>query len=158
MEEEGARRRAYNGRGGAGPRGFLPGLNEGDEDSEVDDESVLSEARHRRGEANGEVVAPVGAGSKAVALRNLDLAGSPAIVNVVPDRNLWDGRAGPRDRGRRVGGAKGFELDIDNATLLGRRSKKHHVVTGTSSVAQHMIPSGSEVDATLASGSPMRIV
>ncbi|KAF8843191.1 Pkinase-domain-containing protein [Paxillus ammoniavirescens] len=155
MEEEGARRRAYNGRGGAGPRGFLPGLNEGDEDSDADDETVLNEARHRRGEANG-VVAPVGAGAKAVAVRNL--AGSPSIVNVVPERNLWDGRAGPRDRGRRVGGSKGFELDIDNATLLGRRSKKHHMITGTSSVAQHMIPSGSEVDATLASGSPMRIV
>ena len=32
MEEEGARRRKYNGRGGAGPRGFLGGLNESDED------------------------------------------------------------------------------------------------------------------------------
>lgn len=32
MEEEGARRRAYKGRGGAGPAGFLAGLNEDDED------------------------------------------------------------------------------------------------------------------------------
>ena len=32
MEEEGARRRAYKGRGGAGLAGFLVGLNEDDED------------------------------------------------------------------------------------------------------------------------------
>jgi hypothetical protein len=32
MEEEGARRRAYKGRGGAGLAGFLAGLNEDDED------------------------------------------------------------------------------------------------------------------------------
>ncbi|KIL00277.1 hypothetical protein PAXRUDRAFT_821817 [Paxillus rubicundulus Ve08.2h10] len=161
MEEEGARRRAYNGRGGAGPRGFLPGLNESDEDSDADDKSVLNEARHKRGEVNVGMAAPVGAGAKAVAVRNLAGNTSPGALHDVPERNLWDGRAGPRDRGRRVGGSKGFELDMDNATLLGRRSKKsagHPVVIGTGSVAQHTIPSGSEVDATLASGSPMRIV
>ena len=34
MEEEGARRRAYKGRDGAGLAGFLPNLNEDDEDEE----------------------------------------------------------------------------------------------------------------------------
>ncbi|KAF9222072.1 Pkinase-domain-containing protein [Gyrodon lividus] len=159
MEEEGARRRAYHGRGGAGPRGYLPGLNEGDEDSEADDEGVLNEARHRRGQANGEAVEPVGVGAKAVAARNL--AGSPGAPNAVPERILWDGRAGPRDRGRRVGGSKGFELDIDNATLLGRRNKKaaeHAMVTGVGPLAQNTIPpSRTEVDATLPPGSPMHI-
>lgn len=37
MEEEGARRRAYKGRGGAGQAGFLPGLNEDDEDAPDDE-------------------------------------------------------------------------------------------------------------------------
>lgn len=41
MEEEGARRRAYKGRDGAGQAGFLAGLNEDDED-----------------ESDGEVTAP----------------------------------------------------------------------------------------------------
>jgi hypothetical protein len=36
MEEEGARRRAYKGRGGAGLSGFLAGLNEDDEDGSDD--------------------------------------------------------------------------------------------------------------------------
>ena len=39
MEEEGARRRAYKGRGGAGPAGFLANLNEDDED--MPDENVV---------------------------------------------------------------------------------------------------------------------
>ena len=116
MEEEGARRRAYNGRGGAGTRGFLQGLNEDDEDGDADDESLLNEARHRRGQADG---AP--ASMKVSATRKVDV---PAVVNVIPEKNLSDGRAGPRDRGRRGGGPKGFELDMDNATLLGRRNKK----------------------------------
>ena len=37
MEEEGARRRAYKGRGGAGQAGFLAGLNEDDEDASSDE-------------------------------------------------------------------------------------------------------------------------
>lgn len=36
MEEEGARRRAYKGRGGAGMAGLLGGLNEDDEDEDHD--------------------------------------------------------------------------------------------------------------------------
>ena len=36
MEEEGARRRAYKGRGGAGMAGLLGGLNEDDEDEDDD--------------------------------------------------------------------------------------------------------------------------
>ncbi|KAF8222714.1 Pkinase-domain-containing protein [Tricholoma matsutake] len=41
MEEEGARRRKYNGRGGAGPRGFLGGLNEDEEWDEGEQEEAL---------------------------------------------------------------------------------------------------------------------
>ncbi|KAF7331954.1 Protein kinase domain-containing protein [Mycena kentingensis (nom. inval.)] len=84
MEEEGARRRKYKGRGGAGVRGFLGGLNEDDEE-DFEEEDTKS-------------------------------AGAFA-----------GGRAGQRDRGRNTGprsaGAKGFELDMDGATLLGRRHR-----------------------------------
>lgn len=135
MEEEGARRRAYNGRGGAGARGFLHGLNEDDEEGDADDESLLNEARHRRGQANGGAPAD----TKVVAARKADV---PAVVNVVPAKNLWDGRAGPRDRGRRAGDPRGFELDIDNATLLGRRNKKT-AIDVANPIAQKMIPPGS---------------
>jgi hypothetical protein len=64
----------------------------------------------------------VGAGQKNVAKRG-----------VVEDRTLLEGgRAGQRDRGRRIGGSggttarrgAGFDLDLDAATLLGRRHKK----------------------------------
>lgn len=44
MAEEGDRRRAYNGPGGAGARGFLNGLNEEDED----DEAIDIEATKRK--------------------------------------------------------------------------------------------------------------
>ncbi|KAJ7499076.1 kinase-like domain-containing protein [Mycena latifolia] len=88
MEEEGARRRKYKGRGGAGVRGFLGGLNEDDEDEE--EERPDEREQGKTGHAGG--------------------------------------RAGPRDRGRnpatpRAAGPKGFELDMDGATLLGRRHR-----------------------------------
>lgn len=143
MEEEGARRRAYNGRGGAGPRGFLHGLNEDDEDGVADDETILKEARHRRGQANGG--APPD--TKVVTGRKADFSSAPAIVNVV-DKSLWDGRAGTRDRGRRTGASKGFELDIDNATLLGRRNKRAEPKV----VAQRVV-----AQTIISPGSPMRV-
>ncbi|KAJ7699921.1 kinase-like domain-containing protein [Mycena rosella] len=93
MEEEGARRRKYKGRGGAGVRGFLGGLNEDDEDDE--DEEARPDEREQT--------------------KNAGAAGYAG------------GRAGPRDRGRngapRTAGPKGFELDMDGATLLGRRTR-----------------------------------
>ncbi|KAG9317615.1 kinase-like domain-containing protein [Chiua virens] len=137
MEEEGARRRAYNGRGGAGARGFLHGLNEDDEDNEADDESLVNQARHRRGQHGG-----IAADTRVVATKNADLNGIPAVI---PEKNLWDGRAGPRDRGRRTGGPKGFELDIDNATLLGRRNKKAETKVVANAIMQNNIPPGSPI-------------
>ncbi|KAH9894187.1 Pkinase-domain-containing protein [Cubamyces lactineus] len=94
MEEEGARRRAQ--KGGAN-RGFLQNLNESDEEDEVPRQ------------------APAGTGSKVAAKRAVQ-------------GDAYDGRAGQRDRGRRNGGGGGgpkpFELDLDGATLLGRRHKR----------------------------------
>nr|AVR59252.1 calmodulin-dependent protein kinase 3 [Ganoderma lucidum] len=96
MEEEGARKRAQ--KGGAN-RGFLHNLNESDEE---DDKPLSTQI-------------PVGTGAK--------LAASRAVVGNV-NVNVYDGRAGQRDRGRRSGGSKPFELDMDGATLLGRRHRR----------------------------------
>jgi len=120
MEEEGARRRAYNGPGGAGTRGFLDGLNE--EGEEEEEEGVVEEVAKKHGQQAAKLVQDhrqaqqPGAGHRYVA------AGSIA-----------DGRAGVRDQGsarapRRKGPADssggGFELDMNNATLLGRRHRR----------------------------------
>lgn len=125
MEEEGARRRAA--KGGAN-RGFLGGLNEEDEDSAIEqDEHIVAEARHRHGENLDDQRArtaaaqqlPQGAGAKAAAKR----AVQGGTAHVKANAPIYDGRAGQRDRGRKVGAAP-FELDLDGATLLGRRHKR----------------------------------
>jgi hypothetical protein len=116
MEEEGARRRRYNGRGGAGARGFLGGLNEDDEDEEDTDEEDLK----RRGVEVGAPPPKRGVAPQAAAGAGTKAEGS-------------GGRAGQRDRGPGQTRAKkpagspgrgGFELDMDGATLLGRRHKR----------------------------------
>ena len=82
-------------KGGAN-RGFLQNLNESDEEDERINAKQL----------------PSGAGAKIAAKRAVQ-------------GDAYDGRAGQRDRGRRTGGAtKGFELDLEGATLLGRRHKR----------------------------------
>ncbi|KAJ7283833.1 kinase-like domain-containing protein [Mycena rebaudengoi] len=138
MEEEGARRRKYKGRGGAGARGFLGGLNEDDED-EDDDDDAAREREQTKSAGAGSSFAGVGAG----------------------------GRAGPRDRGRNHGtprsaGPKGFELDIDGATLLGRRHRRGGARgMGMSSplAGNSMGMDGLHIeDDDLPPGSPMQIV
>ncbi|KAF5387803.1 hypothetical protein D9615_000239 [Tricholomella constricta] len=116
MEEEGARRRKYNGPGGVGPRGYLGGLNE--EDDEDDD--VIEEDEEEEEQDHGR---------------------SAGVVGVGAVEDQWGGgRAGQRDQGARrqppVGGAVqvsgpprrankgGFQLDLDGATLLGRRHRR----------------------------------
>ncbi|KAH9853854.1 Pkinase-domain-containing protein [Lenzites betulinus] len=82
-------------KGGAN-RGFLQNLNESDEEEEED------------------AVPRAGTGAKVAAQRAVQ-------------GDAYDGRAGQRDRGRRTGGSGGpkpFELDLDGATLLGRRHKR----------------------------------
>lgn len=81
-------------KGGAN-RGFLQNLNESDEEEDIPKQ------------------APTGTGAKVAAKR------------AVQGGDAYDGRAGQRDRGRRTGGGpKPFELDLDGATLLGRRHKR----------------------------------
>lgn len=117
MEEEGARRKAM----GAGGRGALGGLNEEDEE---EDEGVVEEARRRRGEAapapsstsKGHRKTASGASTSSTGSR-----GRSTDTNA-HTHNLHDGRAGQRDRGGRR--TQPFELDMDGATLLGRRHKR----------------------------------
>lgn len=160
MEEEGARRRKYNGRGGAGVRGYLTGLNEDQEDEEEEedyDSDAESDKEHnRRHEGKAPAHAPRAA--------------------VEPQRqqktDVMEGRAGVRDQGRgknttatphgasarskgRVG-HKNFELDMDSATLLGRRR------VGTKGVSSPLRMENLRVEDTQPlrlppPGSPMRI-
>jgi len=127
MEEEGARRRAYNGPGGAGTRGFLQGLNEEDEDD--DEAAQLEDARRKHGELvarqieehRGRAAANAASGVKEQAATQY--VGRGGANRREAEAVLYDGRAGPRDRGR--GGHRGgFDLDLNSATLLGRRGKK----------------------------------
>ncbi|KAJ3853005.1 kinase-like domain-containing protein [Lentinula lateritia] len=113
MEEEGARRRKYNGRGGAGARGFLGGLNEEDDE---DDE--------------------------------------PAETNVT----TMPRKAAGGTRNRKPG-SPGFELDMDAATLLGRRHNRGRgggrgAVGFSSPLAKAATPTVQEPP--LDPGSPMR--
>jgi len=136
MEEEGARRRKYKGRGGAGARGFLQGLNEDDED---EDEEMMEDERQK---------------NKSV--------GAAAYTG---------GRAGPRDRGRNTGtprtaGARGFELDMDGATLLGRRHRGTGTKAGGAGVGMRSPLAANAMgmdrlhisDDDLPPGSPMQVV
>ena len=131
MEEEGARRRAYNGPGGAGTRGFLQGLNEEDEGDE--EAAEVEDARRKHGEAvarqiqehRGRAAANAAAGIKEQPVTHY--VGRGGANRREAEAVLYDGRAGQRDRGRgQKGGVAGggFDLDLNNATLLGRRGKK----------------------------------
>lgn len=120
MEEEGAKRRAYNGPGGAGKSGFLHNLNE--EEGEDDDEVNLtrygievSHATESQGQASDNVT------NKKETDAQIAYQGRGGADCKMGEAALYDGRAGPRDRGRQSGRKTGFELTLDNATLLGRR-------------------------------------
>ncbi|KAF8525360.1 kinase-like domain-containing protein [Gautieria morchelliformis] len=127
MEEEGTRRRAYKGPGGAGARGFLHGLNESDEDIDG-----VAEVRAKHGAEAGRVLEAeqtrARAGESSLGQQSHQY-GSRGADRHVAQRALYDGRAGTRDqplrkRGVAAGNAMGFALDIDGATLLGRRHRR----------------------------------
>ena len=117
MEEEGAHRRGRgrgaNPGGGAGGR-WLPGLNEEDEGEH--DERLVQEARRRHGEAE-----ILDSSIKRKGERRADPRSAKIGIggNGQPG---YGGRAGQRDLGRKPGTP--FELDIQGATLLGRRHKR----------------------------------
>ena len=173
MEEEGARRRAM--KGGAN-RGFLGGLNEEEEDSSLDDdEHVVAAARERlagdaRADGRGGRVQQqqaqlpaVGDGAKVAAKRavqgNVAATRAHALPSAVPARD-----APPTaQRDRHAGGARKsnvvpFELDLDHATLLGRRHRRgggNMMALGGSPLAQQSQPARDGLPEN--PGSPMRV-
>lgn len=157
MEEEGARRR-YNGRGGAGARGFLNRLNEDDEDEEVPEEDEGDDSEQ---EAQND--------QRRMHYYPQQHVQNPPVGDHQAHYSVMDGRAGSRDQGQRQGriiaaagagtsgvggsattvmptektrtsgrskGQRAFELDMHNATLLGRRHGKGSV--GVSSPLKKM--------------------
>lgn len=155
MEEEGARRRAA--KGGAN-RGFLAGLNEEDEDGYEEDERAVAEARQRHGEQpdvwgrDRAVPQGAGAGSKEAAKRALQGNIHAYVKQGAP---VYDGRAGQRDRGRKTGNSP-FELDMDGATLLGRRHKRG-VDGGMAMGGSPLAQAAAEKRLPQTPGSPMRV-
>lgn len=121
MGEEGQRR-------GAGGRGFLNDLNEADE--EEDDEAILEETRRKYGAGVSKIIEDQRAAAVAAAQAGKtqqpsgQYHGWGGADRKQAEAVLYDGRAGNRDRGRRQNGrGNGFDLKLDNATLLGRRAK-----------------------------------
>ena len=124
MGEEGARK-------GAGGRGFLNDLNEMDE--EDDEEAQLETTRKKYGASVTKVIEDQRAAAAAAAASGKKQAAGTETYHGWGGANrkqaeavLYDGRAGNRDRGRKGNGrgGGGFELRLDNATLLGRRGNK----------------------------------
>jgi len=124
MGEEGQRR-------GAGGRGFLNDLNEADEEEE--DEAEIERTRKKYGASVSKVIEDQRAAAQAAAAAGQQQQGSNAAYHGWGGANrkeaeavLYDGRAGNRDRGRKGNGrGGGFDLKLDNATLLGRRGAKN---------------------------------
>jgi hypothetical protein len=120
MGEEGQRR-------GAGGRGFLNDLNEADEDE--DDEAQLEATRRKYGEGVTKIIEDQRAAAQAAAAAgkqqpqsNQPYHGWGGADRKQAEAVLYDGRAGNRDRGKNnKNGRAGFDLKLDNATLLGRR-------------------------------------
>lgn len=127
MEEEGNRRRAYNGPGGAGRAGFLQGLNEEDEDEDVETSrrkygaevaKAIEDKRREVQDPNRKKTVQSAAEQQAAAQNYQGWGGANRRE---AEAALYDGRAGPRDRGGSKAKKQGFELTLDKATLLGRR-------------------------------------
>lgn len=138
MEEEGRRQ----GRG-AGGRGFLSGLNEDDEEEESQDDRTVEDARQRQRASQSEQARQM---ESRIGARSRQRDG------------LYDGgRAGMRDAPRqrnRGDGSKPFELDIEGATLLGRRHRKGNKAVGASPLAQMSLGGEGRYESP---GSPMHI-
>ncbi|CCF52233.1 hypothetical protein NDA11_004797 [Ustilago hordei] len=167
MEEEGARKRA----GGNIPLGEL---NEEDESDEAD------EARRKYGDATGEAIekqrgardhndSSSAARSQAAAqsrqhhqqqqaqsTQQQQYQGRGGADRRLAEAALYDGRAGPRDRGQNSNRKRGFELNMGNATLLGRRNKAQGSVTPRLDNLGKPIIDGAHA-AGIVPGSPMRV-
>jgi hypothetical protein len=142
-------------------------LNEDDEDEDEDKE--VEDARRKHGDAVGKAVREGGRQNKyGTSTEAALVAGagqmSMAKRGIVNDKGLLEGgRAGQRDRGRRTPGAASvaegrwdFELDMDGATLLGRRHKRAGLEPSLLA-GKPIGPTAGSVD-FIPPGSPMRVV
>ncbi|KAE8219628.1 hypothetical protein CF319_g6713 [Tilletia indica] len=137
MEEEGNRRRAEGYSSGNGER--LADLNEDDSDEELADEVQQATVKY-----GGQVGAAVGRTADGVApqrqqqqvpvpqqqqkavpapQQQQQYQGRGGADPKLAEAVLYEGRAGPRDRGNAASRKRGFELNMGNATLLGRRNR-----------------------------------
>ncbi|GAC93063.1 likely protein kinase [Pseudozyma hubeiensis SY62] len=163
MEEEGARKRA----GGNNPLGEL---NEEDESDEAD------EARRKYGDAAGQAVesqrgarnhntAAAATRTQATTQRQTQTQpqqqtqqyqGRGGADRRLAEAALYEGRAGQRDRGQNSNRKRGFELNMGNATLLGRRNKAGGAGTPRLDNFGNPIVDGAHA-AGIVPGSPMRV-
>lgn len=142
MEEEGARRK----RVGAG---FLHNLNE--EDEEEGDTDTIT---RKYGAEVGRAVDERRNQQQQQQQQQQHIGAGGADRRVAESELYHAGRAGPRDQGttrRRAGGA--FDLDINNATLLGRRHKR----TVEPSPLGRFVPSQQNGNILDVPGSPMHV-
>ncbi|CAE6534037.1 unnamed protein product [Rhizoctonia solani] len=151
-EEEGARRK----RGG----GFLHNLNEEDEDEE-DTETITRKYGAEVGRAvderrNHQQQQKQAQQAQQPQQQQQQYSGAGGADRRVAESQLYQGgRAGPRDQGtvrKRQGGA--FDLDINNATLLGRRHKRTAEPSPLGRFTAQQQPNGDILDVP---GSPMRV-
>ena len=81
-------------------------------------------------------------------------AGRGGADRKMAEAALYDGRAGTRDRGSAARNKKQFELNMGNATLLGRRNRGN--ADGAGSIGQ-MLDHGNSHHTNFVPGSPMRV-
>ncbi|KAG9120724.1 hypothetical protein FRC07_003665 [Ceratobasidium sp. 392] len=116
-------------RGGAA-NGFLQNLNEEDEDEDEDTEVITrkygAEVARAVDERRNQAAPPAQQQPQQQQQQQQQYSGAGGADRRMAESQLYQGgRAGPRDQGtakRRGGG--GFDLDMNNATLLGRRHKR----------------------------------
>ena len=116
MEEEGRRR---GGRRGAGAVGFLAGLNEDDEYEDHEDDVPIGAHDPNRPAQQHRSLMDGRAGQKDQGKEKVTLATGYPVSGPAVNPNT------PRGREPKRGGRGAFELQMDNATLLGRRQNAH---------------------------------
>lgn len=157
MEEEGARRR------GAGGQKGLQGLALNEEDEEEDQGVQIRGAAKKHGSEAAQAIAQAadkpGSSSNEPAAPQQQYQGRGGADRKLAEAALYEGRAGTRDRGGNNRSKRGFELNMGNATLLGRRNKGS--VNQPSSFGQFLdaghAPVGEAGSYGIVPGSPMRV-
>lgn len=129
MEEEGARRR------GAAGQQNLQGVALNEDDEEEDQDMQVRGAAKKYGDAAATAIskhtdrssrttaAPTAATKASNAQAAQQYQGRGGADRKLAEAALYDGRAGTRDRGGNGRNKRAFELNMGNATLLGRRNK-----------------------------------